>query len=86
MPKFNFDKIDKEITEAFNRQCVAEHTEQRETLLGLRNIAWAANRSNHQNSTAHYLHTLITLLLQSPENVSLVKMAIESSVHAVEYK
>ena len=53
------------------------------TLIGLRNIAWAANRNDHLNITAHYIHSTIELLLATPDNVETVKKIIVVSSNNV---
>ena len=50
------------------------------TLIGLRNIAWAAGRRNKTNVKAKFIATIASLLITDPENVNVISLAIDTSV------
>ena len=68
----------KTIEESFARGSLAKHYEFYLTLLGLRNIAWAAECSQHNLEDAKVVKSVIQLLIDSPDNVSIVRQILKT--------
>lgn len=49
------------------------------TLIGLRNIAWAAAATQHDNKNANFLKTATTLLIEDVDHLPVVRLALRMS-------
>jgi energy-converting hydrogenase Eha subunit H len=64
------------IEQAFSRGSLTNQYNYYLTLLGLRNIAWAAAKQDKTSKHAKFLYTLLALAIESKTSVSVIRQAL----------
>jgi len=68
-----------EIERILAKGSLHDHYVAYQTLLGLRNIAWAMARQDHENELAHQVQIMTSQLVENPYNVGFVIGFMEHS-------